>query len=318
LEQQKRDDVRAISVWLNTALNRPDAMFRAEQVWFNRRLSGRGKYAIRQKELVTEFDAVGLPENGNGVDASELLPKEKWLAEMCRAEHFKGRKTLVYVRQTGERDIQPRSWKSCGRGLRPAILRPSLAPAKRATWIKQNAEKMDVLVTNSRLVEVGLNLTTFSTGIFYEAEWSLYTLWQAMRRLYRPGAPRPVQMYFPVYEGALEEGALDLLGAKMKAAQIFYGDEVGGALIEDEDESDLLHSLLRHALGDIAVGRAEGLFAPGDGQMVTDSPIGSPTALSPRLVTMMDLWVQRQGLIRRAKRSKRSDSNQPDNQLTLF
>ncbi len=320
LEQQKRDDGRgAISVWLNTALNRPDAMFRPEQVWFNRRLSGRGKYAIRQRELVTEFDAVGVPENGNGLDASELLPKEKWLAEMCRAEHFKGRKTLVYVRQTGERDIQPRLVEILrAHGLRPTILRPSLAPAKRATWIKQNAEKMDVLITNSRLVEVGLNLTTFSTGIFYEAEWSLYTLWQAMRRLYRPGAPRPVQMYFPVYEGALEEGALDLLGAKMKAAQIFYGDEVGGALIEDEDESDLLHSLLRHALGEIAVGRAEGLFAPSDGQMVTDSPIGSPTALSPRLVTMMDLWTQRQSIIRRTKRSKRSDANQPDNQLALF
>ena len=37
------DGKGAISVWLNTALNRPDAMFRWEQVWFNRRVSGRGK-----------------------------------------------------------------------------------------------------------------------------------------------------------------------------------------------------------------------------------------------------------------------------------
>ena len=52
------DGKGAISVWLNTALNRPDAMFRWEQVWFNRRLSGRGKYALRRKELVTEFDPI--------------------------------------------------------------------------------------------------------------------------------------------------------------------------------------------------------------------------------------------------------------------
>jgi hypothetical protein len=318
LEQQKRDDGKgAISVWLNTALNRPDAMFRLEQVWFNRRLSGRGKYAIRRKELVAEFDPVGVSENGHDPDVCDLLPKEQWLAEMCQAEQFKGRKTLVYVRQTGERDIQPRLAEILrAHGLRPAILRPTLAPARRATWIKQHAEKMDVLITNSRLVEVGLNLTTFSTGIFFEAEWSLYILWQAMRRLYRPGALRPVQMYFPVYEGTLEEGALDLLGAKMKAAQIFYGEEVGGALIEDEDESDLLHGLLRRALGEVEIGRAEGMFASGDAQMVTDSPIGSPTAISPRLVTMMDLWAQRQSILRRARRQSKKDL--PDNQLTLF
>lgn len=309
-EQKQEDGKGAVSVWLNTALNRPDAMFRGEQVWFNRRLSGRGKYAIRRRELVTEFGAVG--DDG-------LLPKEEWLAKTCQTQQVQGRRTLVYVRQTGERDIQPRLVEILrAHGLRPTILKPSLAPARRASWIKQNAEKMDVLITNSRLVEVGLNLTTFSTGIFFEAEWSLYILWQALRRLYRPGAPRPVEMYFPVYEGTLEEGALDLLGAKMKAAQIFYGDEVGGALIEDEDESDLLHSLLRRALGDVAVGRADGLFAPANAQVndmaVTDSPIGSLTALSPRLVTMMDLWTQKQSILRRAKRK----TGPTQNQMTLF
>jgi hypothetical protein len=319
LEQQKRDDGKgAISVWLNTALNRPDAMFRGEQVWFNRRVSGRGKYAVRRKELVAEFDPTGHANGDKEMPISELLPKELWLARTCRVEAQRGRKALVYVRQTGERDIQPRLAEILrDHGLRPAILRPSLAPAKRATWIKQNAEKMDVLLTNARLVEVGLNLSMVNTGIFYECEWSLYTLWQALRRLYRPGASMPVKMYFPVYEGTLEEGAINLLGAKMKAAQIFFGDEVGGALIEDEDDSDMLHGLLRQALGQVAVGRAEGLFGLGNDQMVTDSPIGSPTAISPDLVTLMDLWAQRQSIIRQTKR--RSGHNaQVEGQLAMF
>jgi hypothetical protein len=315
LQTQKEENGQgAISVWLNTALNRPDAMFRDEAVWFNRRIAGRGRYALRQRELVQEFAAV-LP-NANG--DTPLLPKEAWLTETCRSEHQRGRKTLVYVRQTGERDIQPRLAEMLrAHGLRAAILRPSLAPAKRATWIKQNANKLDVLITNSRLVEVGLNLTTFNTGIFYETEWSLYILWQALRRLYRPGALFPVQMYFPVYEGTLEEGAINLLGAKMKAAQIFYGDEVGGALIEDEDEGDILHGLLRQALGEIEVGRAEGLFANSDDQLVSDSPIGSLTALSPRLVTLMDLWAQRQSIIRPSKR-RTPRQGSPESQMTMF
>jgi rubredoxin len=319
LEQQKRDDGRgAISVWLNTALNRPDAMFRFEKVWFNRRISGRGKYAVRRKELVAEFNPVGHANEDKEMPITELLPKELWLARTCRVEAQRGRKVLVYVRQTGERDIQPRLADILrDHGLRPAILRPSLAPAKRATWIKQNAEKMDVLLTNARLVEVGLNLSMVNTGIFYECEWSLYTLWQALRRLYRPGASMPVHMYFPVYEGTLEEGAINLLGAKMKAAQIFFGDEVGGALIEDEDDSDMLHGLLRQALGQVEVGRAEGLFSLGNDQTVTDSPIGSPTAISPHLVTMMDLWGQRQSIIRQTRR-RNGGRRQSEGQLAMF
>jgi SNF2 family DNA or RNA helicase len=43
----------------------------------------------------------------------------------------------------------------------------------------------------------------FSTAIFYEIEWSLAILWQAMRRIYRPGAPLPVRVIFPAYAGTL-------------------------------------------------------------------------------------------------------------------
>ena len=127
----------------------------------------------------------------------------------------------------------------------------------------------------------------------------------------------PVKMYFPVYEGTLEEGAINLLGAKMKAAQIFFGDEVGGALIEDEDDSDMLHGLLRQALGQVEVGRAEGLFSLGNDQTVTDSPIGSPTAISPRLVTLMDLWAQRQSIIKQARR-RNGGKRQAEGQLAMF
>jgi hypothetical protein len=44
----------------------------------------------------------------SAIDQGILLPKENWLAEFCRAEKARHRRTLVYIRQTGTRDIQDR------------------------------------------------------------------------------------------------------------------------------------------------------------------------------------------------------------------
>jgi hypothetical protein len=86
-----------------------------------------------------------------------------------------------------------------------------------------------------------------------------------------------------VYQNTLEESALDLIGAKMKAAMVFYGDEVGGALVDDGARSNLLNDVVRKAMGKLKVGRAEAIFSIGNGQVVTESPLGSPTAASPRM-----------------------------------
>ena len=71
---------------------------------------------------------------------------------------------------------------------------------------------------------------------------------------------QPVRMLFPVYEGTLEARIVDLMGSKMLAAQVFYGDSVGEALVEEGADADLLGELVRAALGEVQVGRAEGLF----------------------------------------------------------
>jgi hypothetical protein len=309
---EDEDGKGAISVWLNTALNRPDAMFRGEHVVFHPRVSGRGRFTVRREESVATFEPV--------VSPGEWLPKEEWTARTCLAELQLGRKTLVYVRQTGERDIQERLAECLkARGLRVGVLRPSLAPEKRAPWIKKHVSEFDVLLTNARLVEVGLNRTMFSTAVFAEMEWSLYTTWQAMRRLYQPGAPKPVKLYFPVYRGTLEESALDLIGAKMLAAQTFYGDEVGGALVDENDDGNLLNDIVRKAMGELQVGRTEGIFSLGNDMLVTDSPLGSPTAISPRVLTFAELVARRRELVLSTRRVKRLLSpNASQAQPSLF
>ena len=151
LEEQKREDKTgkgAISVWWSTIFNRPNAMFRVEQVIFHRRLKGKGRFAVRRPEVVTEAEAI--PER--------LLPKEAWLVDTCRAQRLAGRRSLVFIRQTGERDIQERLAELLQKdGLRVEILRPSIAPNKRIYWLKKRSNSIDVLLTNSKLVEVGLS-----------------------------------------------------------------------------------------------------------------------------------------------------------------
>src|SRR5262249_55761903 len=146
LDEQKTPTGKgAISVWLNTAFNRPDAMFRPETVTLNRRIEGRGRFAVRQRETVLELEAV--------TSETDRLPKENWLVKPCQREHLLGRRVLVYVRQTGERDLQPRLVELlAAHKLRAGVLRPSLEPAKRATWMKANADRFDVLLSNARLV----------------------------------------------------------------------------------------------------------------------------------------------------------------------
>jgi hypothetical protein len=138
LEEQKGKDKTgkgAISVWWSTIFNRPNAMFRSERVIFHRRLKGKGRFAVRRSEVVAEGDAI----------SNELLPKESWLVDTCRAQRLAGCKSLVFVRQTGERDIQERLTELLQKaGLRVEILRPSIAPNKRIDWLKKHAGSMDV------------------------------------------------------------------------------------------------------------------------------------------------------------------------------
>jgi hypothetical protein len=61
--------------------------------------------ARREKETLVKVPLMPLEAV---VDRFGLLPKESWLSSFCKAEKARGRRTLVYVRQTGTRDIQDR------------------------------------------------------------------------------------------------------------------------------------------------------------------------------------------------------------------
>lgn len=191
-------------------------------------------------------------------------------------------------------------------GLRVSILGGNVDPRKREDWIAKRANSLDVLICNPRLVATGLDLIQFSTVIFFEIEYSLYTLWQSVRRVWRLGQTKPVKAIFSVYNSAMEATALRLMGRKMKAAQLVYGDEVGGAIVP-EDEGDFLTQLARDVLDGAKLPDLQTLFA--DDLQVSHNPMGSltiPSAVivpSPKLLTW-DEWVNQKTVIVRKTRRK--------------
>ncbi len=153
---------RYLSTWLQWTLARPNSAFRDEVVEVDE-VNQKGE-VIRRKELM-ELPAV--------VDG-EALPKESWLVDFCRAERQQGRKVLIYLRQTGTRDIQDRILKVLrDGGVRAEVLTSGVNPRKREEWIARRVVGLDALVVNPRLVETGLDLVAFSSVVFAEIEYSL-------------------------------------------------------------------------------------------------------------------------------------------------
>jgi hypothetical protein len=251
LRHMARRDSRYLSLWLQWALARPNSAFRDEVVMLNHAavpanqlvalakdlLDSTGDSEMHQQVAQILLEATRLAQSAAGkrekevivqsplmplpavlqeqLIESNLLPKERWLASFCQSEKAQRRRVLVYVRQTGTRDIQERIETVLkDAGLRVITLYSSVDPRKRQAWIDRHAD-VDVLITNPRLVATGLDLVNFASVVFAEVEYSLYTLWQALRRVWRLGQTKPVKAVFAVYRGTMEAQALALMGRKM-------------------------------------------------------------------------------------------------------
>jgi hypothetical protein len=155
---------------------------------------------------------------------------------------------------------------------------------------------MDAMLVNPKLIETGLDLVMFSDLVFFEVTTSLYTLWQAMRRVWRLGQSKEVNVTFLSYTNTIEAEILRRMGLKMKFAQLLYGKEAAGVLVET-DSDDIQREIINAALEGKAFKNAGeavqnlSIFSNGSERkmQVTKSPMGSPTATSPIILRAWDL-----------------------------
>lgn len=224
-------------------------------------------------DACTSGETVVDPERGEVIASAPPLPddrfypKEQALLDLVREERSLGRRVLLYITHTQSRDIAPRLERVLGEaGIRVATLKAdTVATDAREEWVNRRVrEGVDVLLVHPRLVQTGLDLIDFPTIVWYEVEYSVYTMRQASRRSWRIGQRHPVRVIYFAYRATLQAQALQLTAKKLQASLAVEGELVEeGLAAHGTDGDDLLLTLARSltAQDEVSEESLEGLFA---------------------------------------------------------
>ncbi len=220
---------RLLATYLQTLLAYPDGCTHGETV-----------FDPETEEVIAQVPPL---------DEERIYPKERALLDLVAAERLEGRRVLVYATHTGTRDITGRMKEILTRhGLRTAVMKAdAVPPNRREAWVEQRVkEGLDVLICHPRLVQTGLDLVQFPTLVWFETDYSVYTIRQASRRSWRIGQDRPVKVVFMAYRGTLQADALKLVAKKLQSSLAVEGElpEDGLAAYGDEGD-DIMLALAR-------------------------------------------------------------------------
>ena len=206
----------------------------------------------QEERIVSHNEETGMDELIATAPAfpQRVLPKDQRVVEIAKEEKAAGRQVLVYFTQTHRRDARMRVKAALeAEGLRVAVLDANVAPDKREEWLEK-AQKtgFDVMLTNGRLVETGMDLLFAATIIQYGTEYSVPSLRQSIRRSWRLGQIKPIKVIFLAYRETMQEAAIGLIARKMRAAEMVDGDENGGLAQFDESGTNFFVELAHEAI----------------------------------------------------------------------
>lgn len=196
------------------------------------------------------------------------LPKEKKLQEIITTEMSEGRKSIVYVRDTGtsvaERDLRPRLKQKLEEiGAKVCVLDTSTTKTNaRSEWLEKKMleEGYDVCIVSQELVQVGLDLLCTPTIIYYQFSWSLFTINQSSRRAYRIGQDKECRLFYLAYENSFQQQMAEIIAMKNRATSAINGEVSSDGLSAMlGDEGDLQSMLIQSVKngGTILKGSAE-------------------------------------------------------------
>ena len=180
-------------------------------------------------------------------DFSRLFPKEEKVLELVRQKTANGERVLIYTSWT-RTDSQQKLLKLLQEnGYRTEILAPQIATEKREEWVDKRVKNgLQVLITNPRCVETGLDLNAFTTIIFYSMDYNLFTLRQASRRSWRINQTEPkVEVYMLYYADTLQAKAMKLMASKLAVAGIIEGTFSEEGLAAMSDVKDLTSQMAK-------------------------------------------------------------------------
>lgn len=171
-----------------------------------------------------------------------LRNKERKLLEMVQKKIAEGEKVLIYNEWTNKTDVATKLNSLLNEnGINSAVLTSSIKAEERESWINTQLEKgLQVLICNPKLVETGLDLLDFTTIIFYQIGYNIFTLRQASRRSWRLSQTKPIKVYFLFYEDTIQAQALSLMATKLQASMAIEGHFSEEGLRAMSNNEDLL------------------------------------------------------------------------------
>ena len=294
-----------------------------------------------QPTIVHPLDGTPLVTPEDNGDFSRILPKEEKTLEIVRAKIAAGERVLIYTSWI-RTDSQQKLLKLLREeGYRTDILTPKIPPDKREEWVeKRVCAGLQVLITNPKCVETGLDLNAFTTLIFYSMGYDLFTLRQASRRSWRINQTAPrVEVYLLYYMDTMQAKAMRLMASKLAVAGIIEGTFTDEGLTAMSDVKDLTSQMakelaagIRDNVDDIAAAykrmaiiNQDRKRAPQTSQQLAQKTSYPQVQAVPELPHKVADTAQRQelykGLLEKSievnkKRSKKVVVD--ENQLTLF
>ncbi|MBE6966450.1 MAG: hypothetical protein E7441_10525 [Ruminococcaceae bacterium] len=183
-------------------------------------------------------------------DADEYYEKDEAVLDIVKRKVSDGGKVLVYTSWV-KIESQPKLKKLLeDNGYSVAVLTQNVVPEKREEWVQKKLDAgIDVLITNPSLVETGLDLNAFTTLIFYNIGYNLFTFRQSSRRSWRINqTAKRVEVYILYYKGVAQARAIRLMASKLAAATLVEGNFSDEGLAAMSDCSDMTSQLARELI----------------------------------------------------------------------
>ena len=205
-----------------------------------------------QPDVVHPIDGHIIAHPTNEACFDDVLPKEEAVVEKVKEKVSAGGRVMIYTSWTRTDSQQKLLKLLTGEGIRTEILPPSVPPEKREAWVEKRVKSgLQVLITNPKCVETGLDLNAFTTLIFYSMGYNLFTLRQAARRSWRINQTAPrVEVYMLYYADTMQAKAMKLMASKLAVAGIIEGNLSEEGLAAMSDVKDLTSQMAKElALG---------------------------------------------------------------------
>lgn len=126
--------------------------------------------------------------------------KEQYLIDLVKKELSEGRRCVIYNNYTGSYEMNKRTRDILTRnGIKCHILDEPNTDNRAEVLATLEEQEVPVIITNMKLVEVGLDLMYWPTIIYNQLNYEVATVRQSSRRAWRLGQDRECRVYYLVY-----------------------------------------------------------------------------------------------------------------------